>query len=102
MSQIVSTVKSILHGTAITGGLTGLFASIVAIWVIVYWFMDECSFDTMKCKTPSNVDARDQQRNIMFVFAAVSTALALISIIFMVLSAGTGIKRIRHSHHHRR
>lgn len=102
MGGTLSSVKTIVQSTAINGGVAGILAAVIAIWIIVYWIIDECSFDNNKhCKRPDNETERANHRNIMFIMAVVALIPALIAMGFLVLSVGVGlsdsIKKVKHS-----
>lgn len=96
MGNVVSGIRAIIEGTAVTGGLAGILATALAIWIIVYWFMDNCSFDDDRdCKmlSPSENAERSDQRNVQLILAFIALVPSVMVIVFMLLNFGSGISK---------
>ena len=86
-------------GNSIMATSSGFVALVVVVWVIVYWFMDDCSFDDDKqCKilTGKKLEERNDQRNIQMVLAFIAAGCVVVSIIMSAMgisSIGKGIRK---------
>ena len=81
-------LKQVLSSLSISGGWAGIMAFVLAIWVIVYWFVDDCSMDSgVNCKNPSSVTNRTNERNVMVIVAAVA-CIPSFWVLFLAASKG--------------
>lgn len=85
-------------GNSIMGTTSGVLALVVVVWVLVYWFMDECSFDDDKqCKvlTGKQLEDRNEQRNIQMIIAFLAAGCVVVSIIMCAMGISSFGKVIK-------
>lgn len=88
----VKKIKELLGNLSVSGGMAGVLALALAIWVIVYWFVDECSFDSGEnCKlpqTPKENENRSDERNVQLIVAFVVIVPTVYFLITSMLGMG--------------